>query len=934
MLKNTVSGIEILIRTISLRSIIAMLAAFSLMGCLGGGSSKSNIDLASAGVKLEIISGNNQVTAPSTSWGLPLKVRVASGTIALSGIPVVFTNEVGSTASIVNGSVVTDSDGYAQTGIVAPNQTNLVVSVRASMPDGSYVLFTLQTRSFPDTPTMTMQDPVTTSITYAQQRGMLLDIADVGGVTRWCVSELQSSRPDLGSDACVGGSGPSAGWYVSEPLTFTLSATNGAKTVFIWVADAFGSVSLFPSSASIYLDTVAPGVPFVTLTDPGSGSTTDTSAVSPNMSITNDGDAAYWCVIGQLQTDPAPTAPTRSSTCWVDTEPTAVTFTQLGMNKVYVWTKDLSSNISTLGTQLINFTTVAIVDPTLAIKDAATNSATYARQASVTVTIGADLSASKWCLSETQTWQPPSATSTCNGGTGAFNGWTSTRPTSYAFSGGEGAKTLYLWVANPLNTTNAGPISQSITIDTVPPAIAIVDVTDPNTGQSSFTNQSTVNLSITGDTDATAWCVLERASNVSPPSLPAWNNACWVTTRPTQVTLATTGSRRIYVFTKDVAENVAPSPAVGLITYTTTPPANPVLALRDMVTNSTTLTRDETVTAVANSPAGTVRWCLSETQTTKPATGTSVCTDGEGASSGWHTTSPSQFTLSSGDGAKTVYLWVADSANNVNATASTSSITLDKTAPATPTVSISDPNSNSTTDTNQIIANLSITADTGAVRWCRIMQDTVSAAPATPAQNNVCWVLTRPTTVVMDQPGLRKLYVYTMDAAGNVGAAGTHQITYSVDPPTDPTVVLADAGTALTTYARTTAASISITGDTDATRWCVSETQSSRPSLGTATCNGGIGTVGNNYWSTTRPTTWTLSATDAVKRVYVWTANASNSVNANPSSASVTLDTAIPAAPTVAMTDPNTASATNTNQSTVSLAISGEAADVTAWCVL
>jgi hypothetical protein len=909
-------------------------AATSLvMGCSGGSSSSQSVSNETLGIQLEKLSGDNQITTPSSSWSAPLRVRTTVNGQPLPSIEVTFSVIGTAGASLVNPTLTTDSSGVAQTTAIAPNLANEQITIRAAMKDGSGVTFRLETRSYPESPVMTLRDPVTLSTAYAQQRPVTANITTVPTAVKWCVSENQNSRPATGSSPCVGGVGAFSGWTLVRPTSFTLSSTNGVKTVYVWVADQFDQVSLNPSNASIFLDTVAPGVPVVTLSDQGSGSTTDTASSIVNLSVTNDGDASFWCIITQMSVDPAPTTPARNAGCWVSVKPATVTMVNLGLNKTYIWTKDLAENISpAAGEAFINYTTIVIADPTLTVRDPVTLSQAFARTTSVNLSIGNDATAARWCVSEVQSSRPVNTLATCVGGIGPLNGWSSSRPTTMNLSGGDGVKTVYLWVGNPLLNTNANAVSRTITLDTVAPSIPLADLTDPNTGLPNFTNQSTVNLSITNDTDAVRWCLFERSSVAAPPSIPAFNSGCWVAARPTTVALGSTGTRRVYVYTKDIAENVSPAPAVASINYTTTPPSAPLGTLRDPETNSTTLAKNQTVNLSISSPVGSVRWCISESQNFAPATGTDTCTGGAGPSSGWFTTSPTTFALTSADGAKTVYLWVADGANNVNSTISTATITLDRTAPAQPTVSVSDPNSNSTTFTNQIIANLSITADTDATRWCRIVQAAVSPDPAPPTLTDVCWVTSRPTTVVLEQTGDRKVFVFTRDAAGNIGAAGASQINYSTDNPSDPSVTLADSTTALTTFARGTAANLTIANDTGASRWCVSETQTTRPSFGTSTCTGGNGP--SNGWSIAKPTTFTLSSGDGLKRVYVWTANSANTVNNNPSSATLTLDTVAPTTASVMLSDPNTGSATDTNLSTVNMAISGEVSDVTAWCTI
>lgn len=108
-------------------------------------------------------------------------------------------------------------------------------------------------------------------------------------------------------------------------------------------------------------------------------------------------------------------------------------------------------------------------DPTLSLTDATSSSTLYSDSAVVNVAIANDAGAAKWCLSETQTSKPANGTVPCTGGTGPASGWTMVRPTSFTFSAGEGPKTVYVWVADGSNVVNNGPISDTITIDTVAP---------------------------------------------------------------------------------------------------------------------------------------------------------------------------------------------------------------------------------------------------------------------------------------------------------------------------------------------------------------------------------------------------------------------------------------------------------------------------------
>lgn len=118
------------------------------------------------------------------------------------------------------------------------------------------------------------------------------------------------------------------------------------------------------------------------------------------------------------------------------------------------------------------------------------------------------------------------------------------------------------------------------------------------------------------------------------------------------------------------------------------------------------------------------------------------------------------------DGAVTVTADHSDAAGNA-ATQDSRGFTKDATRPAVPTVSATNPVTSSSTNTNVALNNLSITGDTGAVKWCVIEQLSTDAAPSEPAVNDACFVSTRPTTHTLAGRGLRRLYVYTLDNNDN-----------------------------------------------------------------------------------------------------------------------------------------------------------------------
>ncbi len=501
-----------------------------------------------------------------------------------------------------------------------------------------------------------------------------------------------------------------------------------------------------------------------------------------NSALTARAGVDYTIVTNQNATIAAGQTTTTLST------PTVANHYNLGVTKTFQVAIS-SPTSATLGTSTaigtITQTNTPPSTPTLTLSDPNTGLTTYARQTTVNVAIGNDSTAVQWCLSETQTSKPALGTSTCTGGTGSNNGWLTALPTTFTLSSGNALKTVYLWTSDIDNNVSATAVTATITLDIETPAKPTVALSDPDTGSTTNTDQSTVTLTISGDTNAAKWCVFEQAVSVSAPSAPLYSNACWVSSRPTTQALGATGTREVYVYTMDVADNVSAAAATATIMYSTTVPSNPTLTLSDPTTGSTLYARQTTVDTTINNDGTAVKWCLSETQTTAPALGTSTCTGGQGTSNGWSVILPTTFTLSSTNGLQTVYLWVADAYDNVDQGPVTATIDLDTTPPSTPTVTLSDPNTGSTTLTSSSPANLTITGDTGATSWCVFEQAAAASAPSAPLYNNACWVSSRPTTKAMGALGNRTVYVYTMNVADDVSAAAA---TASIDYSNTPTI--------------------------------------------------------------------------------------------------------------------------------------------------
>jgi hypothetical protein len=178
--------------------------------------------------------------------------------------------------------------------------------------------------------------------------------------------------------------------------------------------------------------------------------------------------------------------------------------------------------------------------------------------------------------------------------------------------------------------------------------------------------------------------------------------------------------------------------------------------------------------------------------------------------------------------------------------------------------------------------------------------------------------------------GPKTVYLWVKDEAGNIGTPATHDIELAAKPLNDPTFAISSGyEVGGVRYFNSRDISISI-GDvnqyTDGSAaevafWIVSETDTSQPDE-----DSGDWTVA------TKPATFQLSDSDDPKDVYVWIRDASGNINVGPVMASITLDRAVPDAPTLALKDASSGSESYSNAPSIDVVIGNTTAtDVDGW---
>lgn len=209
------------------------------------------------------------------------------------------------------------------------------------------------------------------------------------------------------------------------------------------------------------------------------------------------------------------------------------------------------------------------------------------------------------------------------------------------------------------------------------------------------------------------------------------------------------------------------------------------------------------------------------------------------------------------------------------------------------------------TASQSVTLSLSALDDTGVTAYYTSETDTTPASDAggwtavastTNYSNNVTFTLS-------SGDGVKTVYVWFKDAAGNVSASSQDSITLATgggdsSPPTGPSIVI-DGGAGSTSTTSVTL-SLSASDDTGVTGYFVSESASA-PSAG----DGGWNSVSSTT-SYADDISFTLSSGDGTKTVYVWFKDDAGNVS---TSASDTIDLISAAAPTVLSTAPENDSA-------------------------
>ncbi|WP_175985205.1 Ig-like domain-containing protein, partial [Burkholderia sp. BCC0506] len=455
----------------------------------------------------------------------------------------------------------------------------------------------------------------------------------------------------------------------------------------------------------------------------------------------------------------------------------------------------------------------------------------------------------------------------------ASGNWTFTPSTGL----GEGAHAITVTATDTAGNVSAPSAAFNLTIDTTAPAIPTVNATDGTSLSGTAEAGATVNIDTNGDgtPDATV---------TADPS------GVWTYTPSTPLPIGTV----IGVTATDAAGNTGPSASVT-VTGDVTAPAAPILVsvtddvgsiLGQLTTGAST--DDTTPTLTGTAEAGS---------TISVYDGTTLLGTATADVSGNWTFTPS---TALGEGAHSLTVTATDAAGNVSTPSAAFNLTIDTTAPAIPTVNATDGTS------------LSGTAEAGATVNIDTNGDGTPDATVV-ADPSGAWTYTPSTPL----PVGTVIGVTATDAAGNTGPSASVTVTGDVTAPAAPIIVSVtdDVGSILgqlTTGASTDDTTPTLSGTAEA--GSTISVYDGTTLLGTATAD-----VSGN-WTFTPGTalgegahSLTVTATDAAGNVSTPTA-----------AFNLTIDTTVPAIPTVNATDGTSLSGTAEAGATVNIDTNGD----------
>ena len=326
---------------------------------------------------------------------------------------------------------------------------------------------------------------------------------------------------------------------------------------------------------------------------------------------------------------------------------------------------------------------------------------------------------------------------------------------------GDGAKTVNLKVkdkaGNERPLASEPEVSDTITLEQSPPAIVNLSIDEAIfTDRGVFVTTTSITLRISAENADSMWIDGDVTGD---------NTKGWISySISKQVTLTPgDGPKTVTVTIKKDTTGSTDEKSTRITLDTVV--QNPTLSLSDQDSTNQEYTNSSTVNVFINNlnAEDIVEYILGEFYQTKP----------DPNNPAWGNLPVADtFSLSSGDGPKTVYLWVKDAAGNINVGISSATITLDTQGPRNPSLSIDEGNYTnlqmvhltiSATEANNMLIDGDVKDDTNTKGWISYSSST--------------------QVTVLPGDGEKEVTVKFKDEAGNETSIEKRTITLDTIPP-------------------------------------------------------------------------------------------------------------------------------------------------------
>ena len=554
-----------------------------------------------------------------------------------------------------------------------------------------------------------------------------LTATDDIGVTGYLLTENLTPTP-LSTDS---------GWYTKAPTFYDFGST-GKKTLYAFAKDAAGNVSA-GFAASTTIDMTAPTI--TTLAIPP----TATSLTVPVSFAASDGDGVG--VSGYLLTESS-TKPLIADPNWLGIPPAQYTFKATGINTLYAFTKDAAENISASASASINITNNDMTPPNINTFNIPSTAASLAVPV-VTFSATDQNGVTGYLLTENPNPLPRDTDPN----------WSSAPPTQYIFTS-QGTKILYAFAKDAAGNISA-PTSRTVIItlnDITPPVITSVSV--PATSKTLLLEPITVQSS--DDASGVAGYLISES-----PIQPRTGDKRWLAA-PTRYEFYTQGYKTLYIFAKDAAGNISlPTTAnVTIATGDNTPPRITSFTLPPGPIRGLTVE----IISLTASDESEIKYLLKDSATPPAANDTA-----------WSATKPTSYTFLT-QGVNKLYAFAKDTSGNISEPQST---TINVTLPDATAPSVSPPFTLPATTTDSLTVSVSSFTATDNVGVTGYYLGETSTVPSL---NDPHWTVMPTNTYTFDSAGLKTLYAFAKDAAGNISTPVSATVNVTVADITPPTV--------------------------------------------------------------------------------------------------------------------------------------------------